>query len=322
MLLKSGALPLCSKSILVLFLFFISMFTVSAEPIKIIKKATNLDKEKIALGRMLFMDKRLSKGNSLSCESCHLLKQGGDDNRPVSTGINGRKGNINSPTVYNSALSFRQFWDGRAATLEQQALGPVQNPVEMGELWPDVIVKLLADTSFSERFQKKYPAGLNAKNITNAIAEFERSLMTINAPFDRYLNGDFSAISQEAEEGYLLFKDYGCISCHQGAAVGGNMYQVFGVVNNYFKKRGNMTDADYGRFNLTANKLDMHSFKVPSLRMVAHTAPYFHDGSVKTLRGAVDVMFEFQLGREAPDEDKDKIVSFLKTLAGQHEEQE
>ncbi len=320
MLLKLSVLLRCKIPVVMFLLSLIPLLTMAGEPIKILKAPTNLDKEKIALGRLLFFDKRLSKDNTLSCQSCHLLKQGGDDNAVVSTGIKGRKGNINAPTVYNSGLLFRQFWDGRAANLEKQALGPVQNPVEMGALWPDVIAKLLDDSEFTERFTKKYPTGVNSATITNAIAEFERSLVTLDSPFDLYLGGDSSAISRQAKQGYQLFKDYGCISCHQGAAVGGNMYQVFGIVNNYFKKRGNITEADYGRFNLTANRLDMHSFKVPSLRMVAHTAPYFHDGSAKTLRDAVDVMFEFQLGREAPDAHKEKIVSFLKTLAGNHKE--
>jgi len=319
-LLKYPAILTHNIILWLIFFTLISSITIAAEPIKVLTQPEDLNVEKVALGRLLFFDKRLSKNNTLSCESCHLLKEGGDDNVQVSIGIEGRKGNINAPTVYNSGLNFRQFWDGRAATLEQQALGPVQNPVEMGELWPSVIAKLQADNTFSERFIQSYPTGLNRQNVTHAIAEFERSLVTIDAPFDRYLKGDASAISEQAKQGYQLFKDYGCVSCHQGAAVGGNMYQVFGVVNSYFKKRGNITEADYGRFGLTANKMDMHSFKVPSLRMVAHTAPYFHDGSVKTLRGAVDVMFEFQLGREAPDKDKDKIVSFLKTLAGKHKE--
>ncbi|MCK5698194.1 MAG: cytochrome-c peroxidase [Gammaproteobacteria bacterium] len=320
MLLKCPIMLIHNFIVLIIFIFLALPITTVAEPIKVLTQPKNLDKEKVALGRLLFFDKRLSKDNSVSCETCHLLKEGGDDNIKISIGINGRKGIINAPTVYNSGLNFRQFWDGRAPTLEIQALGPVQNPVEMGAFWPDVIAKLQADHVFSQRFIQSYPLGINRQNVTHAIAEFERSLVTTDAPFDRYLNGDASAISEDAKEGYQLFKKYGCVSCHQGAAVGGNMYQVFGVVNSYFKKRGNITEADYGRFGLTANRMDMHSFKVPSLRMVAHTSPYFHDGSVKTLREAVDVMFEFQLGREAPDQDKDKIVSFLKTLAGKHKE--
>ena len=147
-----------------------------------------------------------------------------------------------------------------------------------------------------------------------------RSLITPNSRFDQWLRGNTEALNEQEKEGYALFKRYGCVSCHQGAAVGGNMFQVFGVINDYFRKRGNITDADLGRFNVTGNEVDKHAFKVPSLRMAAHTAPYLHDGSAETLRDAVDAMFEFQLGREAPDEDKEAIVAFIKTLAGEYQE--
>ena len=161
---------------------------------------------------------------------------------------------------------------------------------------------------------------ISRENIKDAIAEFMRSLITPNSRFDQWLGGNTEALNEQEQEGYALFKRYGCASCHQGANVGGNMFQVFGVINDYFRKRGNITDADLGRFNVTGNEADKHAFKVPSLRMAAHTAPYLHDGSAKTLRDAVDAMFEFQLGREAPDEDKEAIVAFIKTLAGEYQE--
>ena len=256
----------------------------------------------------------------MSCASCHDLASGGDDGRRVSIGIDDAEGAINAPTVFNAGFNFKQFWDGRANTLEDQIDGPVQSSVEMGSLWPDVVAKLYLDDTYPALFDAIYPDGISRANIKNALAEFMRSLNTPNSRFDRWLTGDESALNEEETRGYRLFKYYGCVSCHQGAAVGGNMFQVFGVLNEYFKRRGNITEADMGRYNVTGNEADMHAFKVPSLRMAAHTAPYLHDGSAATLRDAVDIMFEFQLGREAPDEDKDAIVAFIKTLAGESEE--
>lgn len=287
------------------------------EPIKPVPDPS-YDAAKAELGKKLYHDKRLSSDNSVSCASCHPLDQGGTDNKKVSEGIDGKLGTINAPTVFNSGLLFSQFWDGRAASLEDQIDGPVQNPVEMGSLWPDVVAKLYQDDSYPAAFKALYPDAITRKNIKDAIAEFELSLNATNSRFDQYLLGDDSAINDQEKQGYQLFKQYGCISCHQGAAVGGNMYQVFGVINNYFQRRGNITTADLGRYNVTGNVEDRHMFKVPSLRMVALTAPYLHDGTAKTLRDAVDKMFEYQLGREAPDEDKDAIVAFLKTLPGDY----
>ena len=292
----------------------------AAEPIRPIPAAVDVDPAKAALGRSLFHDTKLSRDDTIACASCHDLKSGGDDGRVVSVGIEGKQGAINSPTVFNVGLNFKQFWDGRAGTLEQQVDDPVQSPREMGSLWPDVVAKLYQDKDYPGRFAALYPDGISRNSIRNALAEFMRSLVTPNSRFDRWLAGDESALSAEEKHGYRLFKHYGCVSCHQGANVGGNMFQVFGVLNEYFKRRGNITDADLGRFNVTGNPADRHAFKVPSLRMAAHTAPYLHDGSAATLRDAVDAMFTFQLGREAPDADKDAIVAFIETLAGEHKE--
>lgn len=326
------ALALCNKNIqerflsLFLLLFFLSLsmprLYAADEPIKPLEAPKDLNEAKVKLGKRLFHDVRLSKDDTISCASCHNLASGGTDNKAVSIGIKGKKGEINSPTVYNSGLLFSQFWDGRAETLEDQIDGPVQNKVEMGSLWSEVIVKLYKDETYPDEFRAIYDDKevISRKNIKDAIAEFERSLVTVNAPFDRYLKGEQDAIDDLAKEGYRLFKKYGCASCHQGANVGGNMYQVFGVVDSYFEQRGDIQKADKGRFNVTANKEDMHSFKVPSLRLVALTAPYLHDGEAKTLRQAVNIMFEHQLGREAPDKDKKAIVHFLKTLVGEHPE--
>lgn len=292
-----------------------------AEPIKPLQPVTGLDPQIVALGKKLFHDPRLSKDETISCASCHNLATGGADSSRVSVGIGGELGLVNSPTVYNSGLLFRQFWDGRVETLEEQIDGPIHAPFEMGMSWPDVVARLYGDADYPQLFRKAFRGGeISAANIKKAIADFERSLVTLNAPFDRYLQGDEEAITKQQKRGYALFKQYGCISCHQGAAVGGNMFQVFGVINAYFTQRGNITEADLGRYNVTGNPADKHSFKVPSLRLAAYTAPYLHDGNAATLRDAVDMMFTFQLGREAPDQDKEDIVAFIRSLAGDHPE--
>ena len=290
------------------------------EPIKPIPAEIEVDTAKAALGRRLFHDPRLSKDGTVSCASCHDLRSGGDDGRRISLGIEARKGVINSPTVFNAGFNFKQFWDGRATTLTAQIDGPIQTPFEMGSLWPEVVAKLYQDEEYPALFEDIYPDGIGRLSIRDAVAEFVKSLITPNSRFDQWLRGNDDALDEHEKHGYALFKSYGCVSCHQGANVGGNMFQVFGVLNDYFKKRGNITDADLGRYNVTGNVADRHSFKVPSLRMAAMTAPYLHDGSAATLRDAVDVMFEFQLGREAPDEDKEAIVAFIETLVGESEE--
>jgi len=286
------------------------------EPIKPLPAKLNLDARKVNLGKSLFHDKRLSKDNSLSCASCHDIAAGGVDGKQFAVGIKGQVGPINTPTVLNSGLNFRQFWDGRAATLEEQAAGPVHNPGEMGSNWAEVIGKLSQDKAFVQQFTVAYPDGLSGRNMQDAIATFEKSLLTPSR-FDRYLNGEGSALQEDEKQGYQLFKNYGCVACHQGQGVGGNMYQTFGVLGNYFKDKGKITDADLGRYAVTKNEADRHVFKVPSLRNVELTSPYFHDGSAKTLDEAVDVMFRYQLGRSAPAAEKALIVKFLKTLTGE-----
>ena len=291
-----------------------------AEPLEPIPAQVDADPAKVELGKRLFNDPRLSKDGTVSCASCHDLANGGDDGRVVSVGVGGKPGVINSPTVFNAVFNIAQFWDGRAETLEEQIDGPIQSEIEMANLWPDVVTMLNEDKEYPALFAAVYPDAddpISRKTIRNAIAEFIRSLITPNSRFDKWLGGDEQALNAEEKKGYKLFKLYGCSSCHQGKNVGGNMFQVFGVLNEYFTRRGNITKTDMGRFNVTGNEEDRHAFKVPSLRMVAHTAPYLHDGTAETLRDAVDAMFEFQLGRTAPDSDKDAIVAFLKTLAGE-----
>ena len=284
------------------------------EPIKVLVPP-NVEERMAALGGRLFHDPRLSKDGSISCASCHGLNTGGVDNRRVSTGINNGQGNINSPTVYNSGNSFRQFWDGRAKTLEDQIEGPIHAALEMGSTWEDIIKKLSADERYTQDFLALFGGEITSKHIKKAIADFERSLITPSR-FDDYLAGNDDAITETEKKGYKMFKNYGCISCHQGVNIGGNMFQRLGITDDYFEDRGGIVEADYGRYNVTKNELDKYMFKVPSLRNVELTAPYFHDGSKKTLSEAVNTMIYYQLGRDIPQEDVDLLIKFLKTLTG------
>lgn len=306
-----------------LFFIFVTFFSSSpnAEPISALSAVSTENTAEISLGKQLFHSEKLSADNSLSCASCHQINNGGDDGLSLSPGINGQLGSINTPTVLNSTLNFVQFWDGRASSLEEQVEGPVHNPIEMGSNWQQVITKLKADPVILEQFQSLYSDGITEKNIIRAIVSYENQLITVNAPFDLYLKGDKNAISKHAKEGYKLFKQMGCISCHQGKNVGGNMYQYFGVMGNYFTDRGNITKADLGRYNVTLLEKDKYKFKVPSLRNIANTAPYFHDGTAKTLEEAVKVMARYQLGRPISNTQVSSIKAFLISLSGELDEE-
>ncbi len=289
------------------------------EPIQPIPLYIELDEKKVKLGKELFHDPRLSGDNSISCSSCHNLATGGVDRLVSSIGINGTVGPINSPTVFNSGFNFRQFWDGRTETLEEQIEGAIHAPIEMSSSWPEIIRKLNKSSKYVTTFEKLYLDGITSDNIKDAIAIFEQSLYTPNSRFDQFLRGNSQAITDEEKEGYRLFKDYGCVSCHQGVNAGGNLYQKFSVIGNYFIDRGNITEADLGRFNVTGDEQDRHVFKVPSLRNVALTPPYLHDGSIPTLQEAISVTGSYQLGRPIPSEETILIEKFLKTLTGEYE---
>lgn len=286
------------------------------EPITPIAIQPEQPEQKVKLGNILFHEPRLSKDNTISCASCHSLATAGVDGLPFSVGIKGQIGKINTPTVLNSGLNFVQFWDGRSETLEQQMIFPIHNPIEMGSNWNEVIEKLRADQVYVRLFDEIYDDGITAETIQDAIATFERSLVTYDSRFDLFLKGDTEAINEEERHGYFLFKSYGCASCHQGRLVGANMFEKMGIVRDYFADRGNVTKEDYGRFNVTGNKEHLYEFKVPSLRNIELTAPYFHDASAKTLQDAVAVMGRYQLGRDIPITDRNAIVAFLKTLTG------
>ncbi|HYQ31100.1 MAG TPA: cytochrome c peroxidase [Polyangiaceae bacterium] len=285
-------------------------------PIARIEPATGLDAERVALGRDLFYEPRLSGDGTLACASCHDLAHGGADHVAFSQGAAGAQLGVNTPTVFNSALNFRQFWDGRAMTLEEQVDGPLLSVLEMRSSWANVLAAVRTDASLAPRFAKSYSRGVTEEAVKDALATFERSLTTPDAPFDRYLGGEAAAISAQASHGYELFTSYGCSACHQGRGVGGNMFQKLGVMRDYFADRGHETVADQGRFNVTHDEADRHVFKVPSLRNVAQTAPYLHDGSVGTLSEAVHVMARYQLGRDLDANDTHDLVAFLEALSG------
>lgn len=288
-------------------------------PIAVIELPSGLDPRRVALGGQLFADARLSTNGQVACSTCHQLSRGGVDGTQRSVGVTGQQLAVNTPTVFNAALNFRQFWDGRALTLESQVDGPLLSPLEMGSSWNGVLARLGQDPELSQQFSRSYPGGLSEANVKDALATFERSLVTLDAPFDRYLAGDKSALGPTASHGYELFTSYGCAACHQGRGVGGNMFQKLGVMADYFADRGHETPADLGRFNVTHDEADRHVFKVPSLRNVARTAPYLHDGSVATLDEAVRIMARYQLGREVTRADVESLRAFLESLTGTYQ---
>ena len=291
------------------------------EPVRPIDLTLPYDEEKAALGFKLYHDTRLSVDNTISCASCHGLNTAGVDNKQYSEGVEGKLGGVNAPTVYNAVYNFVQFWDGRAATLADQAAGPPVNPVEMASPNFDAIVaKLNKDKAFVREFKAVYPEGISQATITDAIEHFERTLITPNSRFDKYLRGDKEAITAEELEGYELFKKYNCATCHVGKNLGGESYELMGLRKHYFADRGlELTEEDNGRFKQTGVERDRHRFKVPGLRNVALTWPYYHDGTRTSLKEAVCGMGTYQSGVELTDEAEDKIVAFLNTLTGEYQ---
>jgi cytochrome c peroxidase len=284
-----------------------------ALPVSPIPQSLPVEARKVALGKRLFHDVRLSGNETLSCASCHDLAHAGVDGLPVSIGIHGRTSRRNAPTVYNAVFNFRQFWDGRAANLEEQALSPITDPNEMGATWPQVLARLNREAGLVAEFKALYPDGIQPANIADAIAEFERTLITPNAPFDRFIKGDVNALSAEAKQGWALFRRLGCISCHQGINLGGNMFQKFGVIEDPAVHSDGEAE-DPGLFRVTGRKEDLHVFKVPSLRNVALTAPYFDGGEAKTLSEAVRIMARAQIGTDLSAEEARLLCVFLESL--------
>ncbi len=289
------------------------------EPIQVIPDSISVNPTKVELGRMLYNDVRLSVDNSISCASCHDLSKGGTDNKPFSEGVGGQFGGINAPTVFNATFNFVQFWDGRAANLTAQAAGPPTNPVEMAhKSWRDIENILAADDEFSKAFTAVYPDGVTESNICDAIAEYEKTLITPNSAFDRYLKGDKEAMTTEQIAGYELFKQYSCATCHAGINLGGLSYEYMGLRKDYFTDRGTeLTEEDYGRGKQEEDSFFDHRFKTPGLRNVALTAPYFHDATQATLLDAVNAMVEYQTKKDITPEESEKIVEYLNTLTGE-----
>jgi cytochrome c peroxidase len=291
------------------------------EPVRPIDQSLEYDAEKAALGFALFHDPRLSVDNTVSCASCHGLETAGVDNHQYSHGVNDQLGGVNAPTVYNAVYNFVQFWDGRAVTLADQAAGPPLNPVEMAsESFDQIIAKLKSDKKFAKAFVKVYPDGITTENITDAIEQFERTLITPNSAFDKWLRGDDSALTPQELEGYELFKKYDCATCHAGPNLGGLSYELMGLRRHYFAERGlELTHEDNGRFKETGLERDRHRFKVPGLRNVEHTWPYYHDGTRETLEEAVRDMGLYQSGVEMSEAEVASVVAFLNTLTGEYQ---
>ena len=293
----------------------------AGEPVRPIDEYVAYDPAKAALGFDLYHDKRLSVDNTVSCASCHDLATAGVDNHQYSHGVNDLLGGVNAPTVYNAVYNFVQFWDGRAATLAAQAAGPPLNPVEMASpSFESIVEKLNADKVFVKAFKAVYPEGISEATITDAIEHFERTLITPDSRFDKWLRGDDAAITAEELEGYELFKKYDCATCHAGKNLGGLSYELMGLRKHYFEARGlEMTEEDNGRYKETKQERDRHRFKVPGLRNVEHTWPYYHDGTRETLEEAVRDMGTYQSGVELTEDETAKITAFLKTLTGEYQ---
>lgn len=285
----------------------------AAEPIQPIAPAEGLNSAQVELGKKLYFDPRLSKSGFISCNSCHNLSMGGTDNLKTSIGHNWQQGPINSPTVLNSDLNLAQFWDGRAADLKEQAGGPIANPGEMAFTHELAIDLLVSIPQYVDEFEAVFgQAEINIDQVTTAIAEFEKSLTTPNARFDQWLAGNVDAITAEEKQGYDLFKQNGCIACHNGPGAGGTSFQKMGLVKPYETE-----NTAVGLSGVTGNDADKYKFKVPLLRNVDMTYPYFHDGEAGTLTEAVEVMAQVQLAKELTAQESTLIVAFLKTLTGE-----
>ncbi len=283
------------------------------EPIKPIPLEVEYDRKKAELGRLLFHDPVLSRDRTVSCATCHdVYGKCGTDHRNVSVGVKGRRGEVNAPTVFNAVFNFRQFWDGRARSLKEQAEGPIHNPVEMGMTSGEVERRLNASPHYRKLFREVYGTERIAFwQVLDAIVEFEKALITPNSKFDRFLRGEVT-LSPDEREGYKLFKKLGCITCHNGVNVGGNSFQFFGAVVPVEWKPSNPD-----RYRVTKREFDKNRYKVPTLRNVECTYPYFHDGSAWTLEEAVSRMSYHNLGFKLSEEEVRKIVAFLKTLTGE-----
>ena len=281
------------------------------EPVSPIPLSVKYDRAKALLGKEIFFDKRLSSTNDVSCGTCHDPEHGMADGKQVAVGIEGRKGPLNTPTVYNSYFNFRQFWNGRAWDLKEQAIGPLHNPVEMDISNELVEQRINEDDDYRKRFKSIYGAGrITIERIVDVLVEFEKALTTPNSKFDRYLRGEIKLDADE-QRGFLEFKSLGCIACHNGVNLGGNSFQYLGAVNPVEEPIGG------DRYEVTEDPFDRNRFKVPSLRNIALTAPYLHNGSMQTLEETLQVMAYHNLGFRLNEGQVQRIIAFLNTLTGE-----
>lgn len=292
---------------------FEEIISVRQEPVQPIQPAKVTDPQLVKLGAMLYFDPRLSKSGFISCNSCHNLSMGGTDNLKTSIGDKWQQGPINSPTVLNSSLNLAQFWDGRAADLKEQAAGPIANPGEMAFTHELAVEMLQSIPGYTNEFKKTFGTDkIDIGMVTDAIAAFEETLVTPHSKFDKWLAGNDDALTPTELRGWELFKTSGCVACHNGPALGGNSFQKMGLVEPYKTEAG-----AEGRSAVTGKDADRFNFKVPTLRNVELTYPYFHDGGADTLAQAVDIMGRLQLGKKFTPDENAAIVAFLKTLTGE-----
>jgi cytochrome c peroxidase len=301
---------------LALILVVLGVSTVGAapprEPIEPIPPAVVSDPAMTELGKKLYFDPRLSRSGFISCNSCHNLSMGGSDNLQTSIGHNWQKGPINAPTVLNSSLNVAQFWDGRARDLQEQAGGPIANPGEMALTHELAVEVLQSIPGYVAEFERVFgTARVDIGQVTRAIAAFEQTLVTPNSRFDQWLLGDRSALTETELAGYQVFKRSGCAACHNGPAAGGGSFRKMGVIEAY--RTDNPAE---GRVAVTGRDADRFNFKVPTIRNVELTYPYFHDGAAETLSEAVETMGRVQLGRRFAGEENAQVVAFLRTLTG------
>lgn len=294
------------------FIFLFLTITLSAkEPIEPIPQTIAYNKELAAIGKVLFFDPILSKDNTISCASCHDLTLGGADAKKFSTGVNGALGDMNSPTVFNSIFNFKQFWNGRANNLTEQIDGPIHNPAEMALSAKEAEKRLNSSTFYKNEFKKIIAnRAIKYSDIASAIAEYEKTLITPNAKFDLFLRGKATLTASE-KNGYKLFKAKGCVTCHNGINIGGNSFQKIGLINPI-----DYDNSVQDRYKITKRDIDKNVYKVPTLRNIELTAPYFHDGSAKDLKEAIKKMSYHNLGFELTSKETDDLILFLKTLTG------
>jgi cytochrome c peroxidase len=287
------------------------------EPISPLPQSVALDPARVALGARLFDETRLSRNGRESCATCHPLNRGGVDGLPRAPSASRADVLRNTPTVFNSGFNLSFNWDGSAPTLEAQADGVIRSPAQFANDWPTVLARLRADAGYAAAFKAAYPEGVTQHSVLDALATYQRSLVTPNSRFDRYLRGQRDALTAREQEGWRLFKTFGCVACHQGMNVGGNLYEKFGVFRDTKPDRRTGEAPDLGRFAITGDERDREVFRVPSLRNVELTPPYFHDGRAATLADAVRTMGKVQLNRDLSPEEIDAIQQFLRTLTGE-----